>query len=165
MVESDNDANDAPQEAHLLLIVTGAHLRAEVADRPLAYQLGQAVERWLEEHRELLNVQVAPVVCSDVWYVNQDTMQRHPTVSVGGPGVNVLSHEFAQNLNTAYVRENQVVIQLDPEFVDLRVSVWGMDHERTVEALNVFVERYLDGYMRAVVTQVEPEVETGGENL
>lgn len=52
-----------------------------------------------------------------------------------------------------------MIIQLDPEFVDLRVCVWGMNHELTIAALDHFVAKYLDGYLRAVATQVEPRVD------
>ncbi len=154
------DARDQElAEAHLLLIVTGAHLRAEIADRPLAYQLRTRVEDWVERHTGVLTQPIAAVVCSDVWYLNQKVLHRHPTISLGGPGVNALSAYYFKRLDTAYVREDEVIIQLDPEYVDLRVCVWGRDHERTVETVNLFCERFLDGYLRAVVTQVEPKTD------
>lgn len=143
--------------SRLLLIVVGAHLRAEVADRPLAYRLRNRIEAWLEKHILDMNVRLSPVVCSDIWYVNQQSLQKRPTVSLGGPGVNALSAYYANKLSSALVHDNQIVIQLDPEYVDLRVCVWGMDHELTVHALDMFDEKYLDGYLRAAVTQVEPQ--------
>ena len=142
--------------SHLLLIVVGAHLRAEMADRPLAYRLSQEMSHWLEDHAPDLNVPVIPVICSDVWYVNQKPLQRRPTISLGGPGVNALSAYYANRLSPALVQDNHMIIQLDTEFVDLRVCIWGMDHELTVQALALFSRKYLDGYMRAVATQVEP---------
>ena len=36
-------------------------------------------------------------------------------------------------------------------------SIWGMNHELTVQALDTFQQRYLDGFLRAVGTQVEPK--------
>jgi hypothetical protein len=150
-----------PQEdvAHLVLIVTGAHLRAEIADRPLAYQLRTRIEDWVQQHSGKLEQPIAAVVCSDVWYLNQQELQRHPTISLGGPGVNALSAYLFKKLTAAYVREDDMIVQLDPEYVDLRACVWGRDHEQTVAALNLFTQRFLDGYLRAVVTQVEPEVD------
>ncbi len=141
---------------NLLLIVVGAHLRAEVADRPLAYRLSQRVKKWLKAHDDRMNVSLMPVVCSDIWYVNQRDLQSLPTVSVGGPEVNALSAYFANKLPTAWVRDNHMLVQLDPEYVDLRVCVWGADHRLTVAAVDVFCEQYLEGYLRAVATQVEP---------
>ena len=140
----------------LLLIVVGAHLRAEVADRPLAYGLRQRICDWFDGHGGALNVDVTPAVCCDIWYLNQAELQRRPVISLGGPGVNALSAHFAQKLTPALVRDDAFVIQLDPEFVDLNVCVWGMNHELTVESLALFERRYLDAYLDAVATQVEP---------
>lgn len=164
-LEEDEELEDASQtddaqEAHLVLIVTGAHLRAEIADRPLAYQLRTQIEDWVEQHAKVLTQPIAAVVCSDVWYLNQEGLQRHPTISLGGPGVNALSAYYFKRLETAFVREDEMIIQLDPEYVDLRVCIWGRDHERTVDTMGVFCERFLDGFLRAVVTQVEPEVDS-----
>lgn len=147
------------EAAHVLPIVVGAHLRAEVADRPLAYRLRDAIERWVSERASRLSVRPVPVVCSDVWYVNQQALHRRPTISLGGPGVNALSAYFANRLAAALVQDHKIVIQLDPELVDLRACVWGMNHELTVEALRLFMDRYLDGFLRAAVTQVEPREE------
>ena len=141
----------------LLLLVVGAHLRAEVADRPLAYRLCDAITDWLTRHEDDIHTQVLPIMCCDVWYLNHEALQRRPTISIGGPGVNALSAYYHNNLNAALVRDEKLIIQLDPEFVDLRVSLWGMNHALTVSALDLFQTRYLDSYLRAVVTQVEPD--------
>lgn len=144
--------------SHFLLIVTGAHLRAEAADRPLAYQLCRRIETWFGQHDQLTTLVFVPLVCSDIWYLNNEDLHGHPTISLGGPGVNALSAAWAQRVPFALLRENQMVIQLDPEFVDLRASVWGMNHDLTVEAVQMFKSKYLDEFLRAVATQVEPEI-------
>lgn len=146
-----------PEVSDLMLIVVGAHLRAEIADRPLAYRLKQRIDQWIDQHRQGMNISLMPVVCSDIWYVNNESLQSRPTISLGGPGVNGLSAYYRQKLHDAVTRENQVLIQLDPEFTDLRVCVWGMNHALTVEALDLFMARFLDNYLRAVLTQVEPQ--------
>jgi hypothetical protein len=153
----ESTPNPEMEPAHLVLIVVGAHLRAEVADRPLAYRLLEAIHQWIGQHRTLMGVPLAPVVCSDIWYMNHAELQKQPTISLGGPGVNALSAYFAQKLNPATVEDDRLILQLDPEFVDLRVCLWGMNHARTVEALEHFLGRYLDSYLRAVATQVEPQ--------
>lgn len=152
--ESDHDL-----AASLLLIVVGSHLRAEVADRPLAYRLRERIGAWLEKFAAEVDPPVLPVVCGDIWYVNQEALQHRPTISLGGPGVNALSAYFNDKLPSGVVRDEQMVIQLDPEFVDLRVAIWGMNHQQTVDALELFVRDYMDGYLRAVATQVEPKEE------
>jgi hypothetical protein len=156
-VPESTPPNPAPEPACLLMIVVGAHLRAEVADRPLAYRLLEAMHQWIGQHLALMDVPLAPVVCSDIWYMNHEELQRRPTISLGGPGVNALSAYWTQKLSPAVVRDDQLLIQLDPEFVDLRVCLWGMNHQRTIEALDYFLEHYLDSYLRAVATQVEPQ--------
>lgn len=143
--------------AHMLLIVVGAHLRAEVADRPLAYRLARRISTWLARSAPELNVPLTPVVCCDIWYINQPALHSRPTISLGGPGVNALSAYYAGKLTTALIQDDQLLIQLDIEFVDLRACVWGRDHRLTVQALKLFVRKYLDGYLRAAATQVEPQ--------
>jgi len=158
-------ADEAPTPEHqdespnLMLIVVGSGLRAETADRPLAYRLRERIHAWLERFGASLNIPLVPVVCSDLWYLQQENLSGRPTISLGGPGVNALSHEFFEKLNPAVVRNDEILIQLDPEFIDLRVCIWGRNHAMTVDALEMFVRKYLDGYLRAVATQVEPREE------
>jgi len=153
----------APQpnldSAALLLIVVGASLRAEVADRPLAYRLRERIHAWTEKFAHGINPPLAPVVCSDIWYMNTEELHSRPTISLGGPGVNALSAFYQDKLSASTVDRPDVVVQMDPELIDLRVSIWGIDHSRTVDALEAFVRRHLDDYLRAVATQVEPREE------
>lgn len=146
--------------ASLILIVTGAHLRAELGDRPLAYRLRRSVDDWISKHASGLNVVFQTVVCSDIWFMNQPAvLHLRPTISVGGPGVNALSSYFYQKLPHTPVQESDMLIQLDAEFTDLRACVWGTNHDLTVRAMDRFIGDYLDPYLRAVVTQVEPSEE------
>lgn len=146
--------------ASLILIVTGAHLRAELADRPLAYRLRRSVDEWLGKHAQGLNIPLQTAVCSDIWYMNQPAvLQRRPTISIGGPGVNALSAYFYQKLPHSPVAESDVFIQLDTEYTDLRASVWGANHVLTVRATDRFLGEYLDAFLKAVATQVEPSEE------
>lgn len=156
MTQENCNIEDGTDTSNLVLVVVGAHLRAEVADRPIAYGLCQRVEQWVKTHRQKMNISLLPVVCSDVWYVNQPTLQQRPTISIGGPGVNALSAYYADKLQSVLVHDDHKIIQLDPEFVDLRVSIWGMNHELTVSVVELFMTKYVDLYLRAVVTQVEP---------
>lgn len=119
------DTGPEGEESNLILVVVGAQLRAELGDRPLAYHLCDRIRDWLRKHNNVMNVSLAPVVCSDIWYLNQQPLQRLPTISLGGPGVNALSAFYANTLSPALVHDNHMVIQLDPEYVDLRVCIWG----------------------------------------
>ena len=141
-----------------VFIVVGVHLRAEEGDRPLAYELRDRIEQWKSEHVESLTDPLDPVVLTDVWYLNQEDLQRRPTISIGGPGVNALSAFFAQQLpEESEVDEQQVVIQIDPDFTDLRVCIWGTNHELTRQGVDLFAQQYLEGFLRAAATQVEPD--------
>lgn len=151
------DADPGVDPSNLLLIVVGAHLRAEQADRPLAYRLRDRIEKWVASHHNSLATPILPVVCTDIWYLNHNVLHARPTVSIGGPGVNALSSHFAKSIVGRNESDQQVVIQIDPEFTDLRVSIWGTDHDLTVKGMDVFLKDYLEGFLRAVATQVEPD--------
>lgn len=153
----DPDAHPGLDPSHLVLIVVGAHLRAEQGDRPLAYRLREQIESWVSKHHDTLATPIQPVVCTDIWYLNHSTLHARPTVSIGGPGVNALSSHFAQSITGHTNDDQQVVIQIDPEFTDLRVSIWGTDHDLTAKGLELFFTDYLESFLKAVATQVEPE--------
>ena len=140
---------------HRVLLVVGSHPRAEVGDRPLCYRLVAAIERWVQRHRERLDGEIRVEVCTDLWYLNHDDLRRRPTVCLGGPTVNALSSYLARHL-LEDDRTAEVLLQVDPEFTDLQACVWGTDHRRTAYGVDVFIEKYLDGYLRAVATQIEP---------
>jgi hypothetical protein len=168
MTDEFDDANDPLEEPGdelelgdepVVMIVVGACLRAEEADRPLAYRLQRRVRRWLTQHADTLQIRIEPIVCSDVWYLNSEELQQRPTISIGGPGVNALSAYFAQQLEEEPGEETHVLIQIDPEFTDLRAAIWGWDHELTSKGVEVFCKQYLDQFLRAVATQVEPREE------
>lgn len=131
----------------LLLIVVGAHLQAEAADRPLGYRLRAQIVRWLDEHLE--SEPLAPMVCTDLWYLNAPELMARPTISIGRPGLNAASAYFASRLPTAFVIDETLQVQLDLEFVNLQACVWGVDHEGTASAVDAFVERYLEPFLRS----------------
>lgn len=128
-----------------LLIVTGSTIRAEKADRMLAYRLKDTIEQTIDGKDEC-NV----VVLSDLWYLNSESLQKLPTISVGGPTVNALAaHLFKQLPNTLIV-DRTLLIQMDPTLEDLRASVWGAHQDLTVSAVELFIERgYLEQFLEA----------------
>lgn len=140
----------------LLPIVTGVQLKAELGDRPLAYRIESELRKKL---LDLLGPpapgelpQLVPVVLSDVYYLNRPEMQSRPVISVGGPGVNMLSANLVEALPTAMSIENVLVIQMDLELQDMRCAVWGMDHLSTVRAVETFlVKGYLDTFVKGLV--------------
>jgi hypothetical protein len=137
-----------PGDAHPgddLLIVVGAHPDAETTDRPLAYRLRDRIRRWrLEQQLDPSE----PRTCTDLWYVNDRAMLDQPVLSVGAPEVNAASAMLGSRVPTAFVVEDRFRIQLDPEFVDLRACIWGVDPAATAAGLDIFIDRYLDPFLR-----------------
>lgn len=130
----------------LLLIVTGSTLRAEMADRPLAYRLQKVIRK-----RMAAEVVLRPIVISDIWYLNSEQLQDLPTISLGGPGVNAASQFFFSKLPTALGIDGLMLIQMDVALEDHRCCLWGMDHRKTAEALRVFTEcGYLDQFLQGI---------------
>ena len=147
-----------PEPPHRVMIVVGSHLRAEEADRPLAYRMVEEIEHWKERYEAQLGVEIEPIVCTDLWYLNHEDLLALPTICIGGPGVNALSAYLAQHLSEDN-KEADVLLQIDPDFTDLQACIWGTDHELTAHGQQLFIDRYLDAYLRAVATQVEPRSE------
>lgn len=133
-----------------LLIVTGSRLRAEQVDRPLAYRLKSAIEAQLRGQ----DVDPEVVVLNDLWYLAADALHCLPVISVGGPGVNALSAYLYKKLPKVMVVENRLLIQMDLHMADLRAAVWGIDHQRTVQALELFQCRgYLERFLSTITAR------------
>ncbi len=131
-------------------------MRAEVADRPLAYQLSDHIEQWRLRHASTMNVELGSLVISDIWFLNNTALHQQPTISIGGPTVNALTAAWQSSLPFVLLREDELAIQLDPHYVELRGSIWGMNHSLTADALSLFKNTYCDRFLRAVATQIEP---------
>ena len=147
------------------LIVTGADLRAEIADRPLAYRLQRAMLDWRDIYAPDADESGTPgarpfdvLVCSDVWYLGNPEMTQRPTISVGGPAVNALTAHLADKAPSAFVIDDVLIVQLDLDFRDLRGCCWGKDRNATESAVAAFIDRYLDQFMQATADRIEHTV-------
>lgn len=135
---------------HLLLIVVGAHLRAEMQDRPLAYHLRDRIAQWQRDHEgdEAGEAHpLTPMVCTDVWYLNNQELLQRPAIALGEPGVNAATAYLSNRLPTALVVDHTLRVHLDPEFVNVQACLWGVDSAATATAIDMFIERYLDEFM------------------
>lgn len=95
------------------------------------------------------------LVVSDVWYLNNEELQALPVVSIGGPGVNALTANLGDQIPSAFVIENDLIVQVDLDFHDLRAVCWGMDHAATARSVDAFVDRYLESYLDEVTRRIE----------
>ena len=144
----------------LIWIVTGVQLKAELGDRPLAYRIEQEIRdrlaTLLDPPEPGEPPRLAPVVVSDVYYLNNDDAQKGPTISIGGPGMNALSASLVEQLPTPVAIENALVVQMDLDMNDLRCAIWGMNHLDTVRAVDTFIAKgYLDTFVKGVVERLE----------
>ena len=141
-------SSDAP--AGLILIVVGSSLRAERMDRPLAYYLKQQIESVLADRIEDEENRPEVLVVADFRRLNDEDLHDAPTISVGGPGVNALAHQWLQELPLSLAVDDQFYIQMDPELDELQASVWGMTNETTQIAVSAFLGRFLPRFLDAV---------------
>ena len=141
------DDDDSP--ARLILIVAGSTLRAEELDRPLAYYLRQQVEGQLTQRRTdgRDETPARVLVVADFRFLNDKPLQSLAAISVGGPGVNALAHAWFEELPFTFAVDEQFCIQMDPDLVEPRASIWGMDNASTQIAVSMFVERYLPKFL------------------
>jgi hypothetical protein len=153
--------------ARLILVVAGSTLRAEELDRPLAYYLKQQVERELARRLTggLDETPARVLVLADFRWMNDKPLQALPTISVGGPGVNAVAHLWFEELPFTYAVDEQFCIQMDPELVEARASIWGMDNPTTQIAASIFVERFLPRFLdRASNSPLDLEIESESES-
>lgn len=135
----------------LMFIVVGTSLIAEVTDRPAAYELRREILEWQQRQGDELDAdeRLVPVVCADLWYVNQPDLLHRPCISIGSPESNAASAMLALRLPTALRVEGALEVCMDPEHIDPRAVVWGAPEGAIADAVDAFVRRYLDGFLGA----------------
>ena len=145
-----------PAGDRLMLIVAGSSIAAEVRDRPLAYRLRERVLAWLDARQasDAANPPAAllqPVVCSDLWYLNDRALDERPVIAIGDPASNAATAMLSARLPTAFLIEQSFRVHLDPEFLELRAAIWGVGAAATASGIDLFVERYLNDFLLAAM--------------
>lgn len=142
-------AKPLPDPAPFILVVTGAHLVAELYDRPLAYRMREQIIQRL--HRAgFADPHTQVLVCSDVWYLNQDHLRSLPAISIGTPGVNALAAYWADRLPSVMAIDTKLIVQMSTaETGSPVVSCWGSDPAQTASAVESFRERWLEEFLDA----------------
>jgi len=130
----------------LVLVVVGSGLRAEEEDRPIAYQLASRVR----EHLERLDAPRArALVCSDIWYLNDESLSDTPVISIGGPGDNALTAYLGDKIPPALAIDGSLLVQADLSFDRLQACCWGSNAKGTQAATDAFARKYLDPFLTA----------------
>ena len=122
-------------------------------DRPLAYYLKQQIETVLADRIDIEEDRPEVVVVADFRRLNDEELEDAPTISVGGPGVNALAHQWLQELPLSLAVDDQFYIQMDPELGELKAAVWGMTNETTQIAVSAFIGRFLPRFLDAVARE------------
>lgn len=129
-----------------IVLVTGSSLTAEERDRPLAYGLKAEVDR-----RGAGHAYRRAVVVADLWYLQNRIFHLNPTIAIGGPGANGVSHDFAERLPTVYSQEDRIFVQAEFEGEPKQATLWGADASLTAAAVEVFMTRgYLDDLLSRI---------------
>jgi len=132
----------------VLPIVVGAHLRAELGDRKRANQVREAIIGWMSSND--IEGPPWPIVCSDLWYMNQVELRVQPTICIGHPEINATTAAFSTRLPTAMLVDDSYRIQLDPEYVDRICCMWGVDDAHSQLAVDAFIADFLPELMGSI---------------
>ena len=115
-------------------VVVGAHIEAELGDRATAQWLADQLTDDLCQRCPGLRA----VVCTDLWYLNDDRLRSRPAV--------------ADKLPDVYSVKDVLIVQLDLHAIDLVAACWGRDAIATRQAAQVFAERYMGGFCDSVAS-------------
>ncbi|HET9923959.1 MAG TPA: hypothetical protein VFS98_07555 [Methylomirabilota bacterium] len=126
-----------------VLLVVGYGILPEEEDRPIAYELKRAINSRSEGADDR-----SAVVVTDMWMLNQEMAEMFPAIAIGGPSVNAFSAQIYEDLPLAFIRDQQVFIQMNQD-QGKRAVLWGLDQRGTQEAVELFVkdgllDRFLD---------------------
>jgi hypothetical protein len=137
-----------------VMLVTGSAVTALERDRPMALELKRAIDARGDQHhyRRALLVR-------DEEYLDSPELHRHPTIAIGGPGVNAVVQQYAPELPTVWQEEEKAFVQADlDEQSRKRVALWGMDSGSTAQAIDAFiVQGFLDVLLDRI-WRIRPEV-------
>lgn len=122
-----------------------------MSDRPLAYRLAEKLRAELTDTADPDDAPPTVVVCSDIWWLNNDALRTRPTISIGAPDVNALTAFLADKLPFVYSIEGQLGVQMDLDFVDPWSTIWGVSERMTAQALDAFEQKYLSHFAKGAL--------------
>ena len=90
------------------------------------------------------------VVIGDAEFLDRPDLHRHPTIAIGGPGVNVVSQRLVDDLPMRWQHKDRAFLQADLDNTN-RVALWGMDAASTAQAVAAFLS---EGYLDALLDRI-----------
>lgn len=133
---------------NIIPIVVGTHLRAELGDRRRGYYLGESIVHWMEQQQ--LTGPPWPLVCSDMWYLNNVDIRTRPTICIGQPELNAATAAMSPKLETVILADDAYRIQCDPEYIDLKCCMWGIDDVHTNQCIEKFINHVMPHFLGAI---------------
>ena len=140
--------DETVQLDHVIAIVVGSHLRAELGDRRRGYYLGEAIVAWMEQHE--IAGPPWPLVCSDLWYLNDTELRIRPTICIGQPDVNAATAAMSTKLETILLEDDAYRIQGDSGFITLKYCLWGIDDSHSNQCLEQFIKTVLENFLGSI---------------
>jgi hypothetical protein len=129
-----------------VLVIVGTGGTAPDRDRRLADSLRDNIDRrgdGLTYRRAL--------VLTDQVYLARPELHRHPTIAIGGPGVNAVSQFYAADLPTVWQDEQRCYVQAELDGATKRVAVWGTNAGATAQAVDAFVS---EGILESLLERI-----------
>jgi hypothetical protein len=139
-----------------VMVVMGSAVAAQERDRPIALALKRVIDTRGEVHHHR-----RALLVGDAQYLDSPELHRHPTIAIGGPGVNAVVQQFAPELPTVWQVEERAFVQAELEDgSQKRVALWGMDAGGTAQAVDAFISQgFLDALLERIWV-IRPELET-----
>lgn len=132
----------------VIVVVGGAETNA---DRPLALALQKEIDaRGGAIYRRAL-------VIGDRPYLDRPDLHHHPTIAIGGPGVNAVAARFVPELPTLWQADEQAFVQVELATEPKRVALWGMSAAATAQAVDVFMAQGLLDILLDRIWQADPD--------
>lgn len=129
-----------------ILLVTGSGITAEERDRPMAYWLKGEIDKRGDPHPHRRGI-----VVGDTWYVENGLFQLNPTITVGGPGVNLATQQLHEELPIVLEEGQRVFIQVGTVGDSPKACLWGVDMGATGQAVERFVT---DGHLQEMLRKI-----------
>ena len=135
----------SPPPRRLLPVVVGAGPRSELADRPLAHGIVDAI-RNSDDLPPAADLH--PLIVTDLWYLNDRDLMLQPTISIGDPEQNAASAFYGGRLPTMLMVEEQYRVLMDQDAGIGHACLWGTSHAATITAVEAFIERCLPSFLQ-----------------